>query len=283
MGILEIAIGSAIALFFAAGFARPTLFGAAHIRVLGFLRFWERKMIESREGYADIKDAKIEQLGKSAEQIMDDLATVRGKVNQLKSRNQKLQTEENDLIKARDSLLDRASDLAPDSEARQKTASQVSILSNRIEAIDKEQAVLNEELTMLTEEIETLAPYMDEVQDEIKKTKMDRELGLLKHDVAKIQEDRARRLNRLAGIAETAVDKLEARADEYLEKRIERGKIAAERTGASADAVLREVKKATKAQTDEERLAGLLNARQAKKEEAKPVSAEPAAADTLSK
>lgn len=283
MGILEIVIGSAIALFLAAGFTKSKFFGAAHIRFLGFLRFWERKMIESREGYADIKDAKIEQLGKSAEQIMDDLATVRGKVNQLKGRNQKLQAEETELTKARDLLLDRASGLEPDSEARKKTASQVSTLSDRIEAIDKEQAVLNEELTMLTEEIETLAPYMGEIQDEIAKTKMDRELGLLKHDVAKIQEDRARRLGRLAGIAETTVDKLEAQADDYLNKRIERGKIAAERTGATADAVLREVRKTTKAQTDEERLAGLLNARRAKQEEAKPASTEPASADTLSK
>lgn len=257
MDPVTLVVGGVVALLALITVARPQLLGAAWVRWTGWLRFWERAMMHSKEGYVAIKDKKIDQLRRSSDEIMDGLATLRGKVKTLKNQHDALQVKEDRFRNTRELLVKKA-EAAQGTPGFDKLAQEVDTLDRDVAKIDTEQSALEEQIGELTEEVELTAPYLDEVTDLVKKTAMERDLGLIKIETAKLKEERARRLGRLAGVGHTMVDKLEAEADEYLQKTVERGKIADERVSTDSEAIVMRHEKETRTKSAAERLSAEL-------------------------
>lgn len=274
-------LGIAVGLLLLITFARPQLFGAAWVRWTAWLRFWEHWMMHSKEGYMAVKDKKVDQLRKSSEEIIDSLANLRGRLVVQKNQHKALQAKEDRYLVTKELLLKKAEALSEGAPEFAKLADEMGLVDKDIAKIDQEQAVLEEQITELTEEIELTSPYLDEVDDQVKKTEMERDLGAMKIEVGQLKEDRARRLGRLSGAGRTYVDELERDADAYLQKTVERGKIADERSSSNAEAVTKKYEKEARAKTSAERLSAELARRRGEK--ATPAKPETASPEGLSK
>lgn len=253
--------------------ARPQLLGAAWVRWTGWLRIWERKMVQSKEGYVAIKDKKAGQLRRSSDEIMDGLADLRGKLTRANREHKVLQAREDRFMETRELLLSKAEGLTEGTSEFKQVAEELAVVDKDLVKINSEQETLEGLIKELAEEIELTEPYLDEIEDSIKKTEMERDLGAMKIEVAELKQDRARRLGALSGAGRTYVDNLERTADEYLDKTVERGKLADERTMKGGEAITKKYEKEARAKSGAERLAAELASRRAVK--APPVSAAP--------
>lgn len=253
--------------------ARPQLLGAGWVRWTGWLRVWERKMVQSKEGYVAIKDRKADQLRRSSDEILDGLADLRGKLTRAKREHEALQAREDRFMATRELLLSKAESLTEGTPEFNEIGKELAVVDQDLAKINSEQENLEGLIRELAEEVELTEPYLDEIEDSIKKTEMERDLGAMKIEVAELKQDRARRLGALSGMGRTYVDELERTADEYLDKTVERGNLASERSMKGGEAVTKKYEKEARAKSGAERLATELATRKAAK--ATPASAAP--------
>ena len=262
-------------------FIRPSLLGAGYVRATGWLRFYERWMIQSKEGYASVKDLKKEQLqGRSAE-LEDRYASIMAKNRTLKKQIVGLETREVELRKTRETVVAKADKAAPDSEDFNKLALDISKIDGHIAKLDAEEEGLNQAVTELMREMEESRPYLDELDDKIAKADMEKELGLIKLEVAQVKKDRARSKGFAVGGKETMVDKFDKEVDAYLQKEVAAGDVAAERAGGTEDEIVKRYQKETVASTAAERLRAELAKRRG--ETPAPATASTSQPETLTK
>jgi hypothetical protein len=234
--------------------ARPQLLGAWYVRATAWLRIWEKKAIQSKAGYAAIKDKKKELSQKRLTEIYDELAAVRAKRSQLTEQDKNLQKREDELRQTREMILTKAGETQEGSEEYAALSVDLQKIDEHIAKIDAEQEVINQALAELSTEIEDMTPYIEELEDSVAKADMEKELGLMRFDVAEVKKERARRQGLLTGGKESYIDELDREAEAHLAKEIEVGKIAAERTGGGETDLVRKYQKATRAKTAGEKL-----------------------------
>lgn len=242
--------------------ARPQLLGAWYVRTTAWLRFWEKKAIQSKAGFAAIKDKKKEMSQKRLNQIYDELAAVRARRAQLTEQGKNLQKREDDLVRTRETIYSQAGSVQEGSEEYTRLSLDLQKIEENIAKIDAEQAVIDQALAELADEIEQMTPFIEELEDGVAKADMEKELGLMRFDVAEIKKDRARRQGLMTGGTESYVDALDREAEAHLAKEIEAGKIAAERTGSGEQDIVNRYKKVTRAKTAGEKLKAGLAQRQ---------------------
>lgn len=234
---LEILIGAGV-LVVILGLLRPVTVGAAKIRIVGYLRLWERRSVGTKEGYIAAKDARIEELRKDSWSMVDSLAEVRAQLTKLLGEHTELQTREDRLNGTKEEILADTEHLEKGSPEYREKLKQYTTVTNALSGIDARQATLSAEIETLKADIEKMTPYLDEAENEIEKKKMQRDLGALRHEVASFEEKRAQRFGTLAATRRSATAELEEVADEELHKKEERGKILSERASTgNADAV----------------------------------------------
>jgi len=251
---------------------RPQLLGAWYVRATAWLRFWEKKAVQSKAGYAAIKEKKKEMSQKRLSQIYNELATVRARRAQLVEQNKNLQSREDKLVQTRETILSQAESVPEDSEEYTRLSLDLQKIGDNIAKIDAEQEIVNQALAELTAETEDIAPYIEELEDSVAKADMQKELGLMRFDVAEIKKDRARRQGLMTGGNESYVDALDREAEAHLAKEVEVGKIAAERTGSGEQDIVNRYEKVTRAKTAGEKLKADLAKRKAPTETAASVS-----------
>ena len=236
-------------------------------------------MVQSKQGYIDIKEAKIEQLKGQQKAAIDTLAAQRTELKRLQSQHAALEGKEDLLIQRKETIMMDFEKLSEGTQEYSQAVSAYDRTERELAQVKSQQAFLEEELTALQQEIEQVAPYIAEIADRIQKTNMEKQLGALRHDVAHLREERASRMSHLSLSAETSVDALEQEADKYLEEKVERGKVVEEYAGATSPAVDKYDRKARE-RSAAERLKVELAARRAAKEAVPPSATMP---ETLTK
>lgn len=260
---------------------RPSLLGAAWVRATAWARFWETKMIQSKDGYAAVKDMKKEQLQGRAAELQDKYASVMAKNRTIKTQLENKERREAELNRTREIVVSKAEKAAPDSEEFNRLALDLKKIDDHIAKLDAEEEVLAQALNELVKEMEEIKPYLDELDDKIVKADMDKELGLVKLELAEVKKDRARSKGLAVGGKETMVDKYDKQVDEYLQKEIAAGDIAAERAGGTEDEIVKRYQKESVGSTAAESLRAELAKRRG--ETPAPATATPAQPETLTK